>query len=240
MPNNRYVLWKEKTMSNAIYRVFRKWQKDLVKILEAQETKSFGDSLKNFLNNIIKQSTDVIINRLKPIINKWAVNKLNPKFKIDWNLRNEPAVRYLQNLEDLYLSNKNWSIAQTTIDDILKIIRNWIDNWLWYWEIGKDIVKTNPFVFSKSRAELIAVTEVWRAYEFWKFQPMKDLQNKGEIVLKKWQTVEDDRVRESHLANQRDWYIPLDVPFSWTGDMYAPAKNKEPYRCRCSCIYLVK
>jgi hypothetical protein len=43
---------------------------------------------------------------------------------------------------------------------------------------------------------------------------MKDLQDQGEIVLKKWQTVEDDRVRESHRHNQRDGYIPLDLTFS--------------------------
>jgi hypothetical protein len=32
--------------------------------------------------------------------------------------------------------------------------------------MGEEIEKLNPFVFSKSRAELIAVTEVGRAYEF--------------------------------------------------------------------------
>jgi hypothetical protein len=43
---------------------------------------------------------------------------------------------------------------------------------------------------------------------------MKDLQKKGFVVLKKWQTVEDDRVRNSHKQNQRDGYIPLDLTFS--------------------------
>jgi hypothetical protein len=43
---------------------------------------------------------------------------------------------------------------------------------------------------------------------------MKDLQNKGYIVLKKWETVRDDRVRKSHTQNQRDGYIPLDIAFS--------------------------
>jgi hypothetical protein len=238
---NKYILAKEKTIENIVFREFKKSKNDFVILLEQQETKAFTDSLKVFLDKFIERAVKFIPS-LKPIINKGAsTTKIKDQnFNIDWNLRNEPAVRYLQSLKDLHLSQNKGSIWKNTKDEIIWLLTKWANDWLSYQDIAKEIRKTDPFVFSKSRAELIAVTEVWRAYEFGKFQPMKDLQNKGYIVLKKWETVRDDRVRKSHTQNQRDGYIPLDIAFSWTGDLYAPAKNKDPFRCRCSTIYSIK
>jgi len=239
---NKYILSKEKTIRNIVYREFRKSKKEFINLLEQQEKKeykAFSDDLKNFLNKMI-DATIKFIPALKPIINRWIEKKINPKFEFNWDLRNDPAVRYLQKLTELHLSQNKGSIWKTTTDEILKILRNWINEWLSYTQIAKQIKTTDPLVFSKTRAELIAVTEVGRAYEFWKFESVLDLQNKWNIVLKKWQTVEDDRVRQSHRQNQRDGYIPLNVPFSWTGDLYAPAKNKDSFRCRCATIYSLK
>lgn len=241
---NNYVLFKEKTYANWLYKIMKKYKKQFVYLLktEQKDFTSFNLKLKTFLNSMVEAMADYLPKPLQAVINKWVSSQkdLNPNFWISWDLRNEPAVVYLKNLKELHLSQRDWSIAPTTIKEIIWILKNWLEKWMSYTDIAEDIVKLDPFVFSQSRAELIAVTEVWRAYEYWKWLPMKDLQNQWFIVLKKWQTVNDERVRESHRQNQRDWYIPLDIPFSWTWDLLAPAKKKQSYRCRCSVIYQIK
>lgn len=62
------------------------------------------------------------------------------------------------------ISNEDGSITKTTRDELRRLLSNGIDEGMSYGEIAKQIQETDPFVFSKYRAKLIAVNEVGRAY----------------------------------------------------------------------------
>ena len=48
---NKYILSKEKTITNIIYRDLQKWQKDFVALLKKYDTqKDFSLDIKDFLN----------------------------------------------------------------------------------------------------------------------------------------------------------------------------------------------
>jgi hypothetical protein len=240
---NTYLLSKEKGFINELWRFFDKSKNQIIDLLIDWDTKKgFSEDLTARVNKIIGWTVAILLKRAKPVLVKWASTnkKLNPKFKVRFDLVNAPAVRYLQSLDqvhsNIHLVN---SIGQTTYSQIIWLVNDGVTQWLTYSQIAKKMQEWNPLVFSKSRAEIIAIWELWKAYEFGKLMPMKDLQDKWEIVLKKWQTVEDSRVRPLHDKNQRDWYIPLDVPFSWTGDMVAPTSWTNGFRCRCATVYKV-
>lgn len=239
MPNNRYLLQKEKAFTREMYRFFNKSKRELQELLKKQDRqKSFNDDLNKLIEKIVLWSALILSKRAKPVLQKWSkeTEKLNPDFSINFNLRNDPAVRYLDSLITLHTNTKiNWSIWRTTYTRILWLVREWVSEWLSYTEVAEKITELDPLVFSKERAKNIAVSELWQAYEKWKVLPMEDLQAKWEIVLKKWQTVRDERVRPEHRANEADWYIPLDNPFSWTWSYTAPTWA----RCRCATIYKV-
>ena len=239
MPINRYLLKKEKAFENSMYRLFRKSQKEIQKFLIKQDTqKDFVSDLEVILETILITTATLIALKAKPVIVKWSKEnqKINPKFAIDFNLRNDPAVRYLDDIITLHSSSTIiWSIWQTTHTRVKKLIRKWVNEWLSYPEIAKNMTELDPLVFSKNRAKLMAISELWTAYEKGKNMPMQDLADKWETVLKAWVTVEDDKVRPDHMQNQDDWYIWLKIPFSWTGSQTAPYS----YNCRCATIYRV-
>ena len=239
MPINRYLLKKEKAFTNSMYRFFNKSKKEVQNLLIKQDRqKWFNEDLETLLEKIMLWTAILLSKKSKTVLTKWSKEtiKINPWFAIDWKLRNDPAVKYLDNLINVHTSKTiNWSIWKTTYTRIKELIRKWVDEWLSYTEVAKDIETLDWAVFSKSRASAIAVTELWTAYEMWKYLPMQDLQTTWEIVLKKWETVRDEKVRPDHYKNQTDWYIPLDIPFSWTWTQIAPYS----YNCRCATVYKV-
>lgn len=71
-----------------------------------------------------------------------------------------------------------------------------------YGQIADKITELDPVVFSKSRAEIIAINQVGKAYQYGEYLPMKELRNNGEKVQKFWSTVGDDKVTETHTQNE--------------------------------------
>ena len=118
---------------------------------------------------------------------------------------------------------------------MMKLIRDWLKEQLSYTEIANKITELDPLIFSKWRAENIAVSELWNAFEYWKYRTMTEFEQDWDIVEKKWSTVNDERVRPSHMKNQSDWWIWFDERFSWTNSLIAPA----PPRCRCATVYRI-
>jgi len=239
---NKYLLAKEKWFISEMTRFFNKSKKELITLLKKQDTeKDFRNDLLWFIDEFAQWTADILKNRVKPVLAKWAsTNKINPDFVINWHLKNDNAAKYL---EDLFTKHSSTilkgSIWLNSYKQIIDIVNTWVSKWLSYTQVAEWIATLDPLVFSKSRSELIAIWELWKAYEYGKFLPIKDLQDKWEVVMKKWQTVEDSQVRPLHTENQQDWYIALDIPFSWTGDMIAPAKGEQWYRCRCTTIYKI-
>lgn len=84
----------------------------------------------------------------------------------------------------------------------------------------------------ESRAHLIAVTEAGNAYEEGNAIVVRDLQDAGLRMEKKWLTVGDDRVSAGCRANEAEGWIPLERAHR-SGHM-------QPLRfpgCRCTELY---
>lgn len=83
-----------------------------------------------------------------------------------------------------------------------------------------------------SRAHLIAVTEIGNAYEAGSAIVIRDLQDSGLQMEKKWLTVGDDRVSDGCRENQDEGWIPFSLAHQ-SGHM-------NPLRfpgCRCTELY---
>lgn len=106
-----------------------------------------------------------------------------------------------------------------------------------YGQIAKQIQAEDPWVFSKSRATLIAVNEIGRAYGWANHEPAVELQREGYVLQKFWTTSHDDRVRPRHKANEAADWIPLDTAFPGTFDQFAPSTNE--IRCRCTSTHRI-
>jgi hypothetical protein len=154
---------------------------------------------------------------------------------VDFNLENKYAIDYFANLETLYLSNAKWSITATTKTWIINLLKDWIEKQETPTEISKKIQALNKNIFSPSRAELIATREIWKANEIGGRAVVQQLTDKWARVKKKWLTVNDSKVTETHLQNQEQGWIDVNEVFLGTGDDIAPASDNP--RCRCTVTY---
>ena len=83
-----------------------------------------------------------------------------------------------------------------------------------------------------SRAHLIAVTEAGNGYEEGNLAVVRDLEDAGLRMEKKWLTVGDDRVSDGCQANQDEGWIPVAQAFQ--------SGHARPLRfpgCRCTTEY---
>jgi len=85
-------------------------------------------------------------------------------YNLAFDLPTSPASNYVRDLVDLHLSTRDGSTLKTTRDEIRKIIADGLDDKYSYGQIAKNIEELDPFVFSKTRAKLISVNEIGRAY----------------------------------------------------------------------------
>jgi len=236
----KYILKQEKRLAGKIFKEFKNNKKEFIELLINRDQKKWLiEDIDWFLNKIKVGVVDIITWFIPAVIQKWAskniikYEKLIPGFAINFELRNDPASRYIQTLKDLHLSQRKWSISLTTRQEIIKLIEKWINDWSSWTEIAKNIESLDPFVFSFERAKLIATNETTKAFELWNYLPMKECKDRGYTVLKFWSTVNDDRVRESHTMNQNDWRIEIDILHSWTWSLFPPGW----LRCRCTELY---
>lgn len=236
---NKYELQKEKAFTNTVYRFFRKAEKDIWDLLIKYDTqKWFVEDLWNLLKQINISLAIMIWNKTKEVLNKWSntqAREFNSNFQINWWAQNEPALLYIESLVKLHSSNiRAWSIGHTTYTRTIKLVRDWIKEWLTRSEIAKNITKLDPLVFSKERANNIAQTELHNAYEYWRYRAMQDIVKENDVIIEKfWSTANDNKVRASHRKNENDWWIWFNEKFSWTNSLIPPEWN----RCRCSALY---
>lgn len=204
--------------------------KEMKKQLKSSEKKAVEKILKNLpqkllIATVLKGSKASLTLGANDIIDKLKLADIG----INFNLSNPLAVEYIEKGKVLSLAN----MSNTTKDNLRPILLNAI-------ETGQSHQKTmsiisDSFVFGRNRAKMIAVHELGDAYEEGNYIPMKDAQDDGNEVRKKWLTVGDDRVTPSHTANQSDGWIEFDDTFSGTGDERAPASDNP--RCRCTTLY---
>lgn len=228
--DRNYVRNQEKIKERQLSIILNKEKNYLISILEKE-----SKSTKSIVDEFTKKTKDWIpkylITALPTVMNR-AMQNVKSKFKeipknytLWFNIETSPASNYIRDVAKWQW----WMIEKTTSDELKKIIANWIDDWKSYWEIWKLIRETDPFVFSRARANLIAVQEVWQAYWFWNYQPMKDISDEF-VIMKRWITSHDHLVRPEHQENEDQDWIPLEDTFAWTWDEFAPSTD---FNCRC-------
>lgn len=176
----------------------------------------------------------VMIEGARTPIKKYA-DLLPSGYSLAFDIDASPASNYIRDMRNLMLSERNGSILLTTKRELIDILSSGVQEWLSYGDIAKQIRGTDPFVFSKTRAKLIAINEVGRAYWWANHEPGRVLTKEGYVLVKRWATSRDEKVRDTHAQNARDGDIAFDKNFSGTGDEYAPSSHD--VNCRCTSTH---
>ena len=153
-------------------------------------------------------------------------------FNIDTWLTEET---YLTKWTNEQTQDYYWSLNNETKRQLLYTIKQAIDNGWSVDKLQEEIIKIDEVIFWKGRAKTIAITEIHRAYEWWKFTPMEELSNQGKIVQKFRLTCNDDKVRETHMEAQDEGRVDIDYIFPSVWVKMPPWW----YNCRCNLLYNV-
>lgn len=165
------------------------------------------------------------------------------QFEIDtaFDLTNPRAVEYIAEHGAEYITGIN----ETTRERIRQIVKEGAAEGASYTEIANrigemfrefagpasivDILLDNV---KRSRAELVAITELGNAYEAGTRFLIDDLVAGGLEMEKQWWTVHDERVSDGCQTNQDAGWIPVADAF--------PSGHQQPLRfpgCRCTTLY---
>lgn len=159
----------------------------------------------------------------------------NVGINIAFNLRHPRAEQYLMDHGYGLISQ----IDATTRGNLATIINEGIRAGWSYGRMAREIVslyssmdQAKPQAHIDNRANLIAVTEIGNAYEAGSNIIIRDLQDAGLQMEKKWLTVGDNRVSAGCRGNQAEGWIPFEQAFS--------SGHQHPLRfpgCRCTTLY---
>lgn len=173
---------------------------------------------------------------MQAALQQGATNTIaNVGVDIAFNLRHPRAEAYLLDHGYGLISQ----IDGTTRGNLATIINEGIREGWSYNRIAREITSLYSFMGAEkpqehidSRAHLIAVTEIGNAYEAGSALIVRDLQDAGLQMEKKWLTVGDDRVSAGCRSNQAEGWIPFAQSFS--------SGHQHPLRfpgCRCTTLY---
>lgn len=124
------------------------------------------------------------------------------------------------------LSKIGRDVDDYTRERLKVVIARGLEQKLSYKQIAREIRNTG--LFSRKRAELIAVTEIGNAYSQGTLQGARDVAATGETVEKSWLTHDPCPIC---LANEEQGWIGIEDSFS-SGDQ---APSAHPH-CRCSLL----
>lgn len=171
----RYIKNQEAIKSKAIYKILQKHKGIFADMLE-KEGKGYrlytekaieDDIIDPFLDETMEDVPEYLLEVLPRIMEEGAKDPIKrykdllpENYALAFNVATEPATIYLQELQDLMLSQRQGSILKTTRDELRGIIKNGIAEGNSYGAIAKQIREVDPFVFSKARAKTIAVNEI--------------------------------------------------------------------------------
>lgn len=130
------------------------------------------------------------------------------------------------------------AINATTRDGLRTLLSNAVDEG-WSWTRTARAIEAQfagfsgsvPQSFLRTRAELVAVTEMAEAYEHGQSVVRSDLAKLGLAVEKSWLTVGDDRVSTDCLGNQGQGWIP-------NADSFGSGASSPPEHPGCRCTSL--
>lgn len=175
--------------------------------------------------------------QIKKAVEKWykrSFRLLEPLLIENWFTYYPDVIsNYANKRWELNLSDYKWAISYTTKHDVIEILKNWIDNNLTVWEVADQINKLDERLFSQARANTIAVSEMWRAYEYWNYMPIQQLASVWIPMQKKRETCHDSRVRETHRECEDEWRVDIDYIYPSVWVDIAPWWPN----CRCTMLY---
>lgn len=152
-----------------------------------------------------------------------------------FDLANPRAVAYLEG----HAADAVTAINETTRSELRTIITNGVRDGRSYDEIAREIrarfkgfSTPSPLKHIRSRAHLVAVTEVGDAYEAGNRAVIDDLVDAGLTMEKSWSTTGDGRVDPICDGNEAEGWIPVADIFS-SGDGEPLAHPG----CRCSALF---
>ena len=211
---NLYKKGREQEASSEPLGSFRAemWVNDMVNQLEKPISKGVEKWYKTTRNKFKKILTQNAI-----VYNAWII--LN--YAREWSV--------------LQLSNFRWAISHTTKFEVIKVLKEGLDNNRTYNQVKDKIHKINQVIFWKPRARTIAVTEMWKWYEYGNVHPMRELQAVWVQVLKKRQTCEDWKVRPEHMECEKLERVHLEYIYPTVKVPYPPGWPN----CRCTVQYKV-
>ncbi|OGO03989.1 MAG: hypothetical protein A2Y91_03420 [Chloroflexi bacterium RBG_13_54_8] len=154
---------------------------------------------------------------------------------IAFDLSNPKAVEWLANNAALRVTQ----IDDTTRETIGRIVKQGVDEGWSYNKTAKEISSRfeefrvgKPQEHIASRAHLVAVTESANSYEVGNKMVIDQMTEAGLKMVKKWQTVNDNKVSDECQRNQDDDWIAVDQEHT-SGDMHPPRFPG----CRCDELY---
>ena len=247
--NGRFIAKNEKRLEKRLKRSLDAQKKYIIEELKKLpefnqkgmriiERKGLLDGLKRLLGLMPKKDTmvDDMETYAAIVMLRGAATTIK-NFKlagmgISFTLRNEGAVRYMQALRTLHLSDYMGSISKTTKDEIIGAVTDSVMNGSTYQEVAGMIEKMGEEgVFSAARAQRIATNEIAKAYAFGNNEPLKEYKERtGREVWKSWIAEADPC--PICLANAGEGWIKFDQSFS-SGDGTDPAHPN----CRCAIAY---
>ena len=249
-PDGRWIRSREKRMIRKLrtqWRAQRDWiidNLDSIADLYAEETNAPNEKkiqirIEDYIKDMPKKESVAmsIVGGMSGAM-KRAGDKIVKKFKLEqfgisFSLDNPNAKSFLKKKTILELSNGSGTIDATTKKGIQKILVDGVSEGATISQISVRIRdQYDNGVFSVARGELIAQTELGRAYGQGNRIPMDEFEQnvEGQHVEKKWQTVGDDRVRATHKSNQDEGWIVLKQNHVGTNEQQAPSKD---FGCRC-------
>ena len=178
MVKTRFIENHERVKSNKIFSIFQSQKERFCVLLEEQDKKSFLEFIDTFVQEIAGEIPTYLVQVLPVIMKEGAKEpikaykkKLLKDYALSFDLPNAPAVKYLSELEDLMLSQRQGSISKTTRDELRRIITDGVEQGKSYTQVAQEIRQQDPFVFSRSRAMLIASNEIGKAYGWANLEP---------------------------------------------------------------------
>jgi hypothetical protein len=161
------------------------------------------------------------------------------QFGVDFSLSNQGAIQYFAAKTALELSDYRGNINNTTKQRVKEIVLEGLQEGRSYQETARLIREQGEHgVFSRARAELIAVHENAEAFGIGKAIPVQDFKARfpDRQVKKWWRTVNDDRVTDECQENQDASPIDFEELFP-SGDKQEPRQSNP--RCRCAVTYQI-
>ncbi len=168
--------------------------------------------------------------------NKTLVMSLKQPKSFLFSLKDPQIVRILAERKKYELSNYRGNLTGTTKEKIAEVVAKTVMDGGSIDDIKKAIMlQAEKGVFSNARAELIAITEVGKAFGESQQMTARSISNAtGRQIFKRWITVGDDKVRATHARNASLGWVDINQAFEGTGDAIAPSSD---FRCRCTMAH---